>query len=295
MGKSTEDQLPTYKQMTFEDSHSAIFLLESEAGHLPCNSQDGARIVLSGPDLVPVSRSVRQASKKGKKTNGISGRRCSGSSASVSLSQCLANRLRQRLGTDGLMEYRTTWREKITPLGRSYWEHSASAHRTKEADYSGWPTPTSLSFSESHQPGNNRSMNLTVSLIPTPWITPQTVVGLVGWPTPEASNDKERMSNPAIVMRRISRKQQIGLEGASHLTPWGTPASRDWKDGHQVDVQTNALLGRQAWLSTALTENRGVLDAAFSRWLMGFPAVWDEASPSFQDWPNVQEQIALGG
>jgi hypothetical protein len=149
------------------------------------------------------------------------------------------------------MEYRTTWREKITPLGRSYWEHSASAHRTSDPDYTGLPTP-------------------------------------------EASNDKERMSNPAIVMRRISRKQQIGLEGASHLTPWGTPANRDWKDGHQVDVQTNSLLGRQAWLSTASTGNRGVLDAAFSRWLMGFPAAWDEASPNFGDWQSAQELIAMG-
>ena len=248
MEKSTEDQSPTYSQMTFKDLRSAIFSPESEAGHSPCNSQDGARIVLSGPDLAPVSHSAKPVNKKPKKTNDISGRRCTGSSASVSLSKCLASRLRQQLDTDGLMEYRMIWREKITPLGRSYWEHSASAHRTSDPDYTGWPTPAAC----------------------------------------------ETTGAETVESKRARGSGGINLQQAATLTPWGTPASRDWKDGHQVDVQTNSLLGRQAWLSTASMENRGVLDAAFSRWLMGFPLTWDEASPSFQDWQNVQGQIALG-
>jgi len=316
MEKSTEDQLPTYKQMTFEDSRNAIFLPGSEDGRSPCNSQDGARIVPSGRDLVPVSRSAKRASKKGKTTNGISGRRCSGSSASVSLSQCLVSRLRQQLDTDGSTEYRTTWREKITPLGRSYWEHSASAHRIKEADYTGWPTPQACegpNMSTTRENGRQAAR-----------ITPQTVVGLVGWPTPAAC---ETTGAETVESKRARGSGGINLQQAATLTPWvsptatdggrgslparatdtgiplsqqvaltpwGTPASRDWKDGHQADVQTNSLLGRQAWLSTASTENRGVLDAAFSRWLMGFPESWDEASPNFQDWQSVQELIALG-
>ena len=97
MGKSIEDQLPKYRQMTFEDSRSAIFLPESEDGHSLSGSQDGAPIVPSGRDLVPVSHSAKPVNKKPRKTNDISGQKCSGSSASASLSQCLANRLRQQL------------------------------------------------------------------------------------------------------------------------------------------------------------------------------------------------------
>jgi hypothetical protein len=235
--------------MTSEDSRSAIFLPESEAGHLLCNSQDGDQTAQSGQDLVRVSHSVKRASKKPKPTKGISGQNCSGSSESVSLTQYLANRLAQQLDTGGSMEYRTTWRQKTTPLGRLYWEHSASAHLTKEAD-------------------------------------------CFGWPTAQAS---EKTGPEKLQSKQAKGSGGINLQQAATLTPWGTPASRDWKDGSQADVKTNGLLGRQAWLSPASTENRGVLDAALSRWLMGFPEAWDRASPNYEIWLKAQEVIASAG
>ena len=309
--------------MTFEDSRSAIFLPESEAGHSPCNSQAGAPIVPSGRDLVPVSRSARRESKKPATTKDISGRRCTDSSKNagrksysaskshpqrlsdlslrlISLSRFKGVSLHEQTNSqndslqanllmqlpDGLMEYAATWKRQITPCGFAYWEHSASAHRTSEADYSGWPTP-------------------------------------------EASNEKARMSNPGIVMRRISRKQQIGLEGASYLTPWVsptatdgcrgslparltdtgiplsqqvaltpwvTPSTRDHKDSPEmsisginpdgsdrtrIDQLPRQAHGVSTTSSTALTVNRGVLNAGFSKWMMGFPQVWDECSPNW--------------
>jgi len=33
------------------------------------------------------------------------------------------------------------------------------------------------------------------------------------------------------------------------LASWPTAAARDWKDGHEQNVPTNALLGRVAWLA----------------------------------------------
>jgi len=49
--------------------------------------------------------------------------------------------------------------------------------------------------------------------------------------------------------------------------------------------------------SNAATARRGVLDAAFSRWLMGFPQSgmtqgWDTCSPGWESWVTVQRILA---
>jgi hypothetical protein len=83
------------------------------------------------------------------------------------------------------------------------------------ATTAGWPTPTSLSFAESHRPGNNRSMNRTLEL--------------------------------------------VGVD-----TPF----------------------------SNAQMESRGVLNAAHSRWLMGFPRRHDQLSPGWSSWVTLQQMLA---
>jgi hypothetical protein len=327
MEKSTEDQSPTYKQMTFEDSRNAIFSPESEAGHLLCNSQAGTRIDQPGQDLVHASHSVKRASKKRKPTKGTSGQKCSGSSASVSLTQCLASRLRQRLDMVGLMEFKATWKEKVTPSRIVYSEQVLSARRTSEADCTGlpsaeisqWGTPRTndgtTAQSTTIEP-NGTDSRLELEVLTSPWATPTVT-------------DEKRGSLPA-------RPQDTGVPLTQMVAtvPWGTPAARDWKDGHQQDVPANGLLGRQVWqtdlvpwatpmaaddghkvtraskqpgligqchlgatseLSNAQTVRKGVLEPEFSRWLMGFPATWDKASPNYQDWLNVQERIASEG
>jgi hypothetical protein len=88
------------------------------------------------------------------------------------------------------------------------------------------------------------------------------------------------------------------------LAGWATPAARDFKSGETADgnpLTYNArplseqVLGATTASSPASTERRGVLDAAFSRWLMGFPETWDEMSPNYDAWRSVQERIASGG
>lgn len=47
--------------------------------------------------------------------------------------------------------------------------------------------------------------------------------------------------------------------------------------------------------SPASTASRGVLNAAFSRWLMGFPLRHDHCSPHWRDWDTIQGLLAACG
>ncbi len=72
-----------------------------------------------------------------------------------------------------------------------------------------------------------------------------------GWPTTGAGDEKWRISTAAAAAdRRLASGKQVSLECAAFLASWPTAAAaRDWKDGHEQAVPTNALLGRVAWLA----------------------------------------------
>ena len=105
--------------------------------------------------------------------------------------------------------------------------------------------------------------------------------GCTGWLTPRARGDAggERWRDGDI----------RNLEDQVQLCGWATLTTRDWKDGTACDsnVETNCLLGRQAWLthgentksSDASTESKGALNPKHSLWLMGYPVEWLFAAP----------------
>lgn len=79
-----------------------------------------------------------------------------------------------------------------------------------------------------------------------------------GWPTTGAGDEKWRISTAAAAAdRRMQSGKQVSLECAAFLASWPTAAARDWKDGHEQNVPTNALLGRVAWLAAWQTPMRG--------------------------------------
>jgi hypothetical protein len=63
----------------------------------------------------------------------------------------------------------------------------------------------------------------------------------------------------------------------------------------QIVLQDQATLATGAITKSfpAGTGSRGVLDAAFSRWLMGFPQAWDSLSPGFDKWELMQQVLKL--
>ena len=137
---SMRDRLPKSLQGTCEDIRNVISSLVSAGGVLLCSSQDGPLTDLCGLVHVHVSRSALPEKGEAPLTNATSGLCSSISSKSAALSMSLANRLQARLGTDGLMEYRQTWKLKTTPAGRQYWAHIPSNRPIDDKDCTGWPT-----------------------------------------------------------------------------------------------------------------------------------------------------------
>jgi len=233
--------------LALEDGLTLFVLQGGQLTMFPC----GQEVVLASHTATPVNA-------KGTLTKETSGQTSLGSSASVALSTSLASKCRELLGTDGSMEYRQTWRQKATPLGRVYWEHTASAHRTSAKDCSGWPTPKSQESGDTIETWSNR---------------------------------RERHGS-----HLSGGKMGLSLSVAAQLAGWPTCKAHDAVGrSPKSDDLTSAVIGTNAESSNVETENQGVLAPEFHRWLMGYLESWDDASPNYAAYCQVQETIAQAG
>lgn len=200
---------------TSPDTGSAISSLGSVVGLSLFDWLDGQTPETFGPEVVPANRTRRPVKGSETTTPAISGPTSSASPASVALSASLASKLKARFGTDGSTVFVQTWKEKVTPAGRSYWAHTASVRRTSANDSSGlpinWPTPrTPTGGSESAE--RKQELGRAESGGGGTPLAGQAAQTLNGWATPRAEDAD-------------SSRKTVSL-----LTGWSTPASRDWKD-----------------------------------------------------------------
>jgi hypothetical protein len=218
---------------------------------------------------------------------GTSGPSLETSSKSAALQQSLESRLRARTGVNGSPEYALTWKHWDMLSGPPICALRASARRTSDKDYSGWPTPTKGNADGSQMAKDASSTGrrpdgskATVSL--------NQVAMAAGWPTPRAGDGEKNVRTLEGSIKEIARKNgpQDTVQ-AAQMAGWPTPTSQDEVRGvrpprpHDTGVPLGQRVGQAlAGISASTESTAGYrLNPEFSRWLMGYPANWSLHAP----------------
>lgn len=183
-----------YDPTTSKDTHNAISSQELASGHAPCETQNGRTTALCGQDPALASLSPRQAKEKGLLTSGTFGLHGTILLPKSDLALSLESRLRAKTASLGSTLFKLTWKDRITPLGRSIPALRASVRRTSGKDCTllertHWATPRTMDTCEesweTKQARNKRHLaegkNKGVGGMTLPMMGQQ-----ASWPTPQA-------------------------------------------------------------------------------------------------------------
>jgi hypothetical protein len=177
-----------------------------------------------GPALAPASRSVLRENRRDLQMNATYGLPGSGSLTSAALQSSLASRLRAKTALDGLILYRVTWKERVTPSGRAICALRASAARISVSAYtlSGWPTASTRDHKGGYIGGRMRDGKVSTDTLD---VTAQ----LAGWGTP-VSNPANGTAEKFMERKRSAQARGIQMgdtisdvQMQAQLAGWQTP------------------------------------------------------------------------
>jgi len=232
MARSIPGQLSMFSLWTLEASPSATSSPESAGGATPSASPGGPTTGLCGLAHAPASRSRSQAKAPELMTPDTSGPTSTASFRHADPLSSWGSKLRERLGTDGSMEFELIWKELATPAGRQIFRLSRSTPRTFASGSTGshatWPTPTTRDSKGQSGAGRQERKGNPLDTLPN--------AIAATWPTPRTTDQASgRILTPDGQRTNAAGTMTFGanISDLVHLyATWPTPTKADGDGGH---------------------------------------------------------------
>jgi len=182
-------------------------------------------------------------------------------------STIFGEQVQAQLDLDGLTIYKGTWKQKVTPQQRSYYQVVVSQPRTKGTDSSSWLTPTTSDMNGVREMDGKRSGGLNTQ-------------AQSAWPTPRVADTNNLNNSPTVVKDRVTKGRATVAEIASHnINAWPTPTTQNAKE--------NGYPGEMTRKTIPLGAMKNIINA----WPTPMAADWKDRGK--WDDPSVQRRVKI--